>query len=153
MATINLGAAANDGTGTTLRAAGAILNDTGLRKNNFAATTNPIVTNDASQSYEIGSEWLNTSLSRTFRCMSATVGAAVWERVLSDAAPADITEITAIIDTDRVLVERLDGSPASAPATAVVRADGTVRRVTTLTAAAYTALSPKVVDTLYVVIG
>jgi hypothetical protein len=47
-------------------------------KNNYAATTNPTVTNDSSQGYSIGSAWVNTTLDNYYVCTDVTVGAAVW---------------------------------------------------------------------------
>jgi hypothetical protein len=46
--------------------------------NNLAATTDPLVTNDSSQNYSVGSQWINTTAGRSWMCMSASVGAAVW---------------------------------------------------------------------------
>lgn len=216
MAQINLGTAANDGTGDNLRAAGAILNATGLRKNNYAATTAPGVTNDATQGYEAGSLWLNVTSSVLHCLRSPTAGAADWLQVYPqaggggggsaptgnysatvDPTPADghptfsvgsfwvnitadrawilldapvgndafwarlelsnsivgLTQITAVTDTDRPIVERADGSPASVPASALIRGDGTALRMTVLTAAAYAALTPKVATTIYIIVG
>lgn len=47
--------------------------------NNFAAITNPGVSNDSSQGYTPGSEWINTVTNEAFKCTANAVGAAVWE--------------------------------------------------------------------------
>lgn len=46
--------------------------------NNFSATTNPTVSNDSTQRYEVGSQWINTATGTAFICLDATAGAAVW---------------------------------------------------------------------------
>lgn len=214
MAQINKGSAANDGTGTSLRAAADILNATGLRKNNYAATAAPTTAADSAAGYEPGSLWLNTSNGNLYGCTSATAGAAVWSllypqpgtgggtppgnyaatvdpttangnptysrgsmwinivddrvwicldapvsgaalwhRLETTISAVGLTAISAIADTDRVVVERADGSPASAPAAGVVRGDGTVLQARVMTAAAYAALTPKVSTTLYIIVG
>jgi hypothetical protein len=49
-------------------------------KNNLGATTNPAVTDDSAAGYSALSLWLNTSTTEIYRCLSAAVGAAVWEQ-------------------------------------------------------------------------
>lgn len=46
--------------------------------NNFAAVTNPGVSDDTTAGYEAGSVWLNVSTGASFTCMSNADGAAVW---------------------------------------------------------------------------
>lgn len=46
--------------------------------NNLSATTDPGVTNDSSQGYSTGSQWINATGGRSWLCLSAAVGAAVW---------------------------------------------------------------------------
>ena len=46
--------------------------------NNFAGTTAPVVTNDSSQGYSVGSLWLITSTGKLYVASSVAVGAAVW---------------------------------------------------------------------------
>jgi len=55
-------------------------------QNKTDATTNPTVTNDATQGYAPGSLWLNNSTGRVFLCAGNTANAAVWREV------AQITE-------------------------------------------------------------
>lgn len=151
MAVINLGTTPNDGTGSSARAVGEMLNATGLRKNIFDAVTNPGANDDSSNGFETGSRWVNTATDTVWECLDASAGAAIWHRVLTDEAPQDIVEKTSIGATDRVLLVQADQSPASVPKAAIVAGDGTVLTVVALTAAAYAALTPKVATTLYVV--
>lgn len=46
--------------------------------NNPNATTDPGATNDSSQGYATGSTWTNTTGQRSWVCVNATLGAAVW---------------------------------------------------------------------------
>ncbi len=46
--------------------------------NNFAATTNPGVTNDISEGYTVGSVWINTATDIAYICTDSTDGAAAW---------------------------------------------------------------------------
>lgn len=46
--------------------------------NNFTATVNPTVNDDAGDGYSAGSTWYNTVGADLFMCVDATVGAAVW---------------------------------------------------------------------------
>ena len=55
---------------------GVSVDDRGI--NNFTATTDPGSGNDNTQGYGPGSEWINTTLSREWTCISAGTGAAVW---------------------------------------------------------------------------
>ena len=41
-------------------------------------TTNPTVNNDSSQGYAVWSLWANTTTGEFYRCVNATIGAAVW---------------------------------------------------------------------------
>jgi hypothetical protein len=50
-------------------------------KNNLVATTDPGVSNDATQDYGKGSQWLNTSTGALWECTDPTAGAAVWQQV------------------------------------------------------------------------
>lgn len=51
------------------------------KRNNFIATTDPTVTDDANDGYDQGSEWLNTVIKELWICISAEVGAAVWRNI------------------------------------------------------------------------
>ncbi|RMH16936.1 MAG: hypothetical protein D6698_08995, partial [Gammaproteobacteria bacterium] len=50
-------------------------------KNNYAATTAPTSNNDATEGYEVGSLWVDTTNKQTYICYSASTGAAKWERL------------------------------------------------------------------------
>jgi hypothetical protein len=47
-------------------------------KVNYAAVTDPTVSNDSTQGYSVGSIWLNTATNVAYVCFDATAGAAVW---------------------------------------------------------------------------
>lgn len=51
-----------------------------LRKHNFAATSNPAVTNDVDEGYSVGSRWVNLTVDYHYVCTDSTSGAAVWKR-------------------------------------------------------------------------
>jgi len=56
--------------------------------NELAATVAPVVTNDSSQGYSVGSLWIDITSGEVYRCVDNTVGAAVWaETSLSGLAP------------------------------------------------------------------
>lgn len=50
-------------------------------KNNYSATVDPTVNDDADDSYSVGSSWVNTSTERAYVCLDTTVGAAVWKEI------------------------------------------------------------------------
>lgn len=49
-------------------------------KPSTVTTTSPGVTNDASQGYQVGSTWINTTAGTAFVCVDTTSGAAVWKQ-------------------------------------------------------------------------
>jgi hypothetical protein len=68
-------------------------------KNNFAATTNPLATDDAGDGYAPGSMWENTTTGRVFICVGNTSNAAVWrELVQVQTANKIIPEATNTVD-------------------------------------------------------
>jgi len=68
-------------------------------KNNFAATTNPLATDDAGDGYAPGSMWENTTTGRVFICVGNTSNAAVWrELVQVQTANKIIPETTNTVD-------------------------------------------------------
>lgn len=46
---------------------------------NVSATTAPAITNDSSENYGVGSTWIDIANDNVYKCVDATVGAAVWE--------------------------------------------------------------------------
>ena len=48
------------------------------KKWKFNATVAPVVSDDNTAGYEVGSRWLNTTAGREYVCISASTGAAVW---------------------------------------------------------------------------
>lgn len=70
--------------GATYSSIRTLLNNTGLRKNNLNASQGiPGTGNDSSQSYEVGSFWLDSANSIVYVATDVTVGAAVWTEVSS----------------------------------------------------------------------
>jgi prepilin-type N-terminal cleavage/methylation domain-containing protein len=61
-----------------------------------SSPSDPVSTNDSSQSYAIGSRWYNTSTGQGYICTNATTGAAVWNRI-------GIQDISAVIVTIAIL--------------------------------------------------
>lgn len=60
--------------------------------NNFNATTDPGSTNDISQGYRRGSQWINTSTGVIWECIVDTTGAATWVVISADSTtPGQIT--------------------------------------------------------------
>ena len=47
-------------------------------QNNFTATADPTVSDDETEGYSPGSEWLNTTTESLFFCVDDSPGAAVW---------------------------------------------------------------------------
>jgi hypothetical protein len=45
---------------------------------NYTATANPTTTDDDSKGYSVGSDWLNTSTGKFYKCLTNTTGAATW---------------------------------------------------------------------------
>lgn len=131
----------------------AILNDTGLRKNNYSATTSPTVNDDATQGYEIGSEWADNTVHVLWVAFGVAPGAADWRRKLTSDTPTDVTPVSSIANTDRILTLDSTGGPQSAPAASVVRTDGSILRDVVLTNAAWVALPVKDANTRYTIVG
>ena len=54
--------------------------------NNFSATTAPTVNDDSDDGYAVGSRWIDTATGKSYTCVDATVGAAVWTDTTSASA-------------------------------------------------------------------
>jgi hypothetical protein len=50
-------------------------------KNNYEATTDPTTSNDGTQGYGKGSEWLNTTDGGMFKCINSATGTAIWKEI------------------------------------------------------------------------
>lgn len=48
--------------------------------NNFSASTDPTINEDANDGYVVGSRWVNTTTDLYFVCVDSTIGAAIWAR-------------------------------------------------------------------------
>lgn len=51
-------------------------------KNNFSATSTPVVGDDSADGYAVGSMWTNTSTDRVYICTDNSSGAAVWRELV-----------------------------------------------------------------------
>lgn len=67
-------------------------------KINYGATTNPEVDDDETDSYSIGSMWVNTSADTAYICADATEGSAVWKLLTHDHS--NKTELDLVTDGD-----------------------------------------------------
>lgn len=64
-------------------------------KNNFGATTDPLVTSDSASNYATGSRWINETTDKEFVCLDATASSAVWiETTGAGSGIANIVEDT-----------------------------------------------------------
>lgn len=63
-------------------------------KNNFAATSTPLVSNDNTQGYAPGSMWENTTTGRVYVCVGSATGAAVWRELTTVISNNQITPAT-----------------------------------------------------------
>ena len=70
--------------------------DANTVKNNFAATTSPLVTSDSASGYGAGSLWVNQTLDIAFVCMDASVGAAIWKETTQSFNKLDATAAPAV---------------------------------------------------------
>lgn len=55
-------------------------------RNNVTATTDPTISNDATQGYAPGSVWINNQTGRVFVCRTNSVNTAVWNTLISASA-------------------------------------------------------------------
>lgn len=60
-------------------------------KSNLNASTDPLVTSDASAGYSVGSLWINTTLDKIYQCVDSTNGAAVWNN-LGTSTPTKLVD-------------------------------------------------------------
>jgi hypothetical protein len=72
-------------TGTAFNSSSAgVAQPTAGIKNNYTATSDPLVTSDSASGYSVGSTWVNTTTKVAFECLDATASAAVWRRLVAD---------------------------------------------------------------------
>lgn len=55
---------------------------------NKTATTDPTITDDSTQGYEVGSTWVNTQTDESFTCVDAAPGSAIWLSTTSGGGTA-----------------------------------------------------------------
>jgi hypothetical protein len=79
-------------------------------QSNLAATANPIVGNDNTQGYAVGSTWVNTTNGTCWVATSVATGAAVWK---------ELTNVSGVLaeKAGKVLAASFSGSPKKATVT------------------------------------
>ena len=79
--------------------------------NELAANVAPVVTNDSSQGYSVGSLWIDITSGEVYRCVDNTVGAAVWaETSLSGLAPVATSGSAADLTIGTLSIDRIGDS-------------------------------------------
>ena len=79
--------------------------------NELAANVAPVVTNDSSQGYSVGSLWIDITSGEVYRCVDNTVGAAVWaETSLSGLAPVATSGSATDLTTGTLSIDRIGDS-------------------------------------------
>lgn len=91
----------NTTTMTPLRVAQAIAVFANTLQNNYTAVVPPTVTDDANAGYSAGSYWIDTVAVETWRCVDATVGAAVW--VLTTLTSDELATVALSGDSDDLI--------------------------------------------------
>ena len=73
-------------------------------KHNYSATSNPLVTDDSSKLYSVGSQWYNGTASLLWACASNAVGAASWELVNNtvNTNTSVVTVTNTVAETDLI---------------------------------------------------
>jgi len=66
-------------------------------KNNIT-TSNPTITDDSTQSYAVGSLWINTTTKKIFICASATASAAEWHELVANTGTSITPTVTNTVD-------------------------------------------------------
>lgn len=109
---IGLGTTANDGTGDTLRAAGAKINAnfTELYGRLVSAATDPTANDDSGDGYQVGTIWINTSTGVVFVARDVSAGAAVWEPLPADRLSINDNEFWTPFIDDHVQTGAIGGN-------------------------------------------
>ena len=111
-------------------------------QNNFTSVVDPVVGDDSSQGYAVGSRWVNTVLDKSYVCLDATIGAAIWRLesptqnwviLVKGSSPRDTKDypdvasaVAAASDEDAILL-----GPGSFPVTSQLNVPGNVSIVGT----------------------
>ena len=95
-------------------------------KDNLSSTAAPAVTDDAAAGYEIGSRWIDITGQRSYVCLDATTGAAIWKVLTGPTGAVFNTgtktgNYTATINDHLILCNASSGSfTITLPAVAIV---------------------------------
>jgi len=99
-------------------------------KDNLVATAAPDETNDTTEGYSVGSEWIDVTNDNAYVCLDISTGAAVWKRISNPTIDTDTTidvmasggDYTNVSDA----LDSLDGVEISSSATVtILLEDGT----------------------------
>jgi len=85
-----------------------------LLKHNYAATTGPSTTDDNTAGYGPGSDWVDTTNDKTWRCVDGTTNAAIWKQL--DRVPTQMLFVipgVLVVGTDRSITGRIWGNKSS----------------------------------------
>ena len=73
-------------------AGGKVVSLSNQQSNNITATAAPGVTNDTTEGYEPGSIWTDVTADKSYVCLDATEGAAVWTEITSGGGIANVVD-------------------------------------------------------------
>lgn len=73
-----------------------------LPQANYSATTAPTVNDDSDDGYGVGSLWIDVSNDEAYRCLDATVGAAVWIETTLQTAELGALALLNAVDTAQI---------------------------------------------------
>jgi hypothetical protein len=139
MVTVTLGGAG--GASSVMAPLGTALNNTGLRKNNFAGSIAPVATDDTSAGYEAGSLWVLPASGRTFVARSVAAGAAVWAEVLMVGASQAWSNVTGT-PTTLAGYGIADAQPLDADLTAIAAQVATTNNILQSSGSAWASRTP-----------
>lgn len=60
--------------------------------NNLTSTTDPLISDNLSNGYRVGSKWINTLTNSVFLCTNATTSTATWKRITFNLFPSMPTD-------------------------------------------------------------
>lgn len=94
--------------------------DVALFKDNLSASVAPVVGNDNTQGYAVGSRWIDTTADIAYVCVDASTGVAVWSNISTGGSSLPVDDSTSLVQDpiDNTKQTRID---TGAVATATTR--------------------------------